>query len=83
MATNQEMHSATYVAVATKLDGKISDIPNKVWNTKVTRDGQQISAIQELADAKSLALKLQADVAALTKSVAALTALVQQLLAKH
>lgn len=74
MATNQEMHSQTYVSVAKNLNAPVSEIPAEVWGVEVKRGGQLVSALQELADTKTLALKNAASLAALTELVSQLAA---------
>jgi hypothetical protein len=70
MATNQEMHSATYVTVARNLDAKISGIPVAVADgVQVKRDGKKISWVQDTADTNTMVRELRASVAALTQLV--------------
>lgn len=45
---------------------RIGAVPAKVWSTPVRRGGKDVSVLQELADAKTLAQTLQAKVAALS-----------------
>jgi murein DD-endopeptidase MepM/ murein hydrolase activator NlpD len=53
----------------------IDGLANRVWwDSTVDRNGDHIPALQELADAKTLALRLEAQVAALTAAVGALAA---------
>ena len=54
MATNQEMHSQTYINVHNILTKLLPALPGKVWDTPVRRGGKNVSALQELADAKTV-----------------------------
>lgn len=72
MATNQEMHSSTYVTVAENLDAKVSGVPTAVANVKIRRNGKEVSWLQDTADTNTM-------VRALTAQVTALTGLVSQL----
>lgn len=70
MATNQEMHSATYVKVAENLDAKISGVPVAVaGGVKVRRNGKEISWVQDTADTNTMVRELKGAVAALTELV--------------
>jgi hypothetical protein len=70
MATNQEMHSATYVTVAKNLDAPVSGVPAAVaTGVKVRRNGKEISWLQDTADTNTLVRELRASVAALTELV--------------
>lgn len=67
MATNQEMHSQTYINVH-NLVGAVEKLPSDVWNdVSVRRNGKTVNALQELADTKTLALETKAQLAALTE----------------
>ena len=66
MATNREMHSQTYLNVH-NLVGAVEELPSEIWNVNVRRNGKTVSALQELADAKTLALENKAGIAALTE----------------
>jgi hypothetical protein len=68
MALNDQQQKDLYDRVMTYVDAPISAVDDKVWATPVTRGGKKISAIQELADAKTEALALRAAVVALAKN---------------
>ena len=53
MPTNQQKLDLIYYRADRYLDMKLSDIAKKVWATTILRGKKRISAIQELADAKS------------------------------
>jgi hypothetical protein len=67
MATNQEMHSSTYVTVARNLDAKVSDVPAAVAGVKVRRNGKEVSWLQDSADTNTLVRQLTAALAAQTE----------------
>lgn len=50
----------------------VNAIPGKVWSTTVNRGGTRISALQELADAKTIAASVQGENAGLRAAVDAL-----------
>lgn len=56
------------------LKNLIDDIPRRVWDTSVERDGQYIPALQELADAKSAGLAALGQIAGLTEAIKQLAA---------
>jgi hypothetical protein len=56
-------------AVVAENQKRIDAIPGKVWGAGVKRGDQTVSALQELADAKTVSIALQAQVAALTELV--------------
>lgn len=51
----------------------IDNIPARVWATTVSRGGKKVSALQELADAKTVALQLEVENAALKQAIAAIS----------
>lgn len=67
MATNQEMHSQTYVTVARNLDAKVSAVPAEVAKIKVRRNGKEVSWLQDTADTNTLVRELRAVLAAQTE----------------
>lgn len=52
----------------------VGAIPERVWNKPVIRDGKQISALQELADTKTIALRTEAKMAGLLSAIQTLAA---------
>lgn len=50
----------------------VNNLPSAVWKTPVTRDGQKIIALQELADAKTITLRVEAALKTLQGTVDAL-----------
>lgn len=74
MATNQEMHSATYVTVARNLDAKVSEVPGAVARVKIRRNGQELSWLQDTADTNTMVRQLLANYAALVELVGQLAA---------
>lgn len=70
MATNQEMHSSTYVTVAKNLNAPVSGIPAAVaTGVKVRRNGKELSWLQDTADTNTMVRELRGAVAALTELV--------------
>lgn len=51
------------------LDSPVSQVDEKVWATAIKRGGKEISALQELADCKTLLLTQQATLAGLLKAI--------------
>jgi hypothetical protein len=56
------------------IDSPISQVDEKVWATAIKRGGKEISALQELADCKTLLLTQQATLAGLLKAIEQLSA---------
>jgi hypothetical protein len=52
----------------------VEDVAAAVWSRSVNRGGKQVSAIQELADAKTNTIALLAKVDSLAESIAAIDA---------
>lgn len=52
----------------------IADVPKDVWATPVLRGGKKVSALQELADAKTIGQRVEAALAAQAASIKALAA---------
>lgn len=71
MALTDKQQADLYHRVTRYLDSKVSDVPKRVWGMPIRRGGKQISALQELADAKTLIIKQQATIDALTAAVKA------------
>ena len=71
MALSDKQQADLYNRVSRYLDSKVSDVPKRVWGMPIRRGGKQISALQELADAKTLIIKQQATIDALTAAVKA------------
>jgi hypothetical protein len=71
MALSDKQQTELYNRVMRYVDSKVSDVPKRVWGIPVKRGGKQISALQELADAKTLLIKQQATIDALTALVKA------------
>jgi len=69
MALTDKQQSDMYYKVNRYLDSKVSDVPKRVWGTSIRRGGKNISALQELADAKTLISRQQATIDALTAAV--------------
>lgn len=53
MATNQEMLTWTYQKVTSIIDTILPALPGKVWAVTIRRGGQNVSALQELANANT------------------------------
>lgn len=51
------------------LDAKVSEVDAQVWATPVKRGGKQISALQELADCKTLLIALQGQIAGIVQAL--------------
>ena len=51
------------------VDAPIGAVPRKVWGISIRRGGKNISALQELADAKTLIIKQQATIDSLAAKV--------------
>lgn len=68
MALSDKQQTDLYNRITRYVDAPISAVDNKVWATPVTRGGKKISALQELADAKTEAQALRAVVVALAKN---------------
>jgi hypothetical protein len=58
----KEVHEGALRALR-YLDTRTSDVAGKVWATPVNRGGAKISALQELADAKTLGQQIKVEVA--------------------
>lgn len=71
MALTDKQQTDFYNRVMRYLDAPVSTVPRKVWGITVRRGGKDISALQELADAKTLIQKQQATIDALTAVVKA------------
>jgi hypothetical protein len=71
MALTAKQQTDFYNRVMRYLDAPVSAVPRKVWGIPIMRGGKQISALQELADAKTLIIKQQATIDALTAAVKA------------
>jgi len=71
MALSDKQQTELYNRVMRYVDSKVSDVPKRVWGIPVKRGGKQVSALQELADAKTLLIKQQATIDALTALVKA------------
>jgi len=69
MALSDKQQTELYNRIIRYVDSKVSDVPKRVWGMPVRRGGKQISALQELADAKTLIIKQQATIDALTAKV--------------
>jgi hypothetical protein len=74
MALTDKQQTDFYNRVMRYLDAPVSTVPKKVWGITIRRGGKDISALQELADAKTLIQRQQATIDALTKAVGALQA---------
>jgi murein DD-endopeptidase MepM/ murein hydrolase activator NlpD len=74
MALTAKQQTDFYNRVMRYLDAPVSTVPKKVWGITIRRGGKDISALQELADAKTLIQRQQATIDALTKAVGALQA---------
>lgn len=63
----------TFSAVLKALDERtLPEVAREVWATNVRRGDVKVSALQELADAKTIAIRLEAQNSALTAAVGAL-----------
>jgi murein DD-endopeptidase MepM/ murein hydrolase activator NlpD len=71
MALTAKQQTDFYNRVMRYLDAPVSTVPKKVWGITIRRGGKDISALQELADAKTLIQKQQATIEALTAVVKA------------
>jgi murein DD-endopeptidase MepM/ murein hydrolase activator NlpD len=71
MALTAKQQTDFYNRVMRYLDAPVSTVPKKVWGITVRRGGKDISALQELADAKTLIQRQQATIDALTAVVKA------------
>ena len=69
MALSDKQQDEMYYKINRYLDMKTSHVSKHVWGTQVSRGGKKISALQELADAKTLISKQQATIDALTEAV--------------
>jgi len=69
MALSDKQQTELYNRVIRYIDSKVSDVPKRVWGTPVKRGGKNVSALQELADAKTLISRQQATIDALTAAV--------------
>lgn len=78
MASNQEMHSQTYINVHNLLTKLVPGIPSKVWDVPVRRGGKNVSALQELADAKTVGYENRDSITALDKKLDAILALLKE-----
>jgi hypothetical protein len=71
MALTDAEQRLMYDRLKKYVDSPISAVPKKVWGIPVLRGGKKISALQELADAKTLIGKQQATIDALTALIKA------------
>ncbi|AYR00905.1 tail length tape measure protein [Arthrobacter phage Hestia] len=71
MALTAKQQTDFYNRVMRYLDAPVSAVPKKVWGIPILRGGKKISALQELADAKTLIIKQQATIDALSSAVKA------------
>lgn len=71
MALTDKQQTDFYNRIMRYIDAPVSTIPKKVWGITIRRGGKDISALQELADAKTLIIKQQATIDALTAAVKA------------
>jgi len=71
MALSDKQQTELYNRIIRYVDSKVSDVPKRVWGIPVKRGGKNISALQELADAKTLIIKQQATIDALAAAVKA------------
>jgi len=71
MALSDKQQADLYNRIIRYMDAPVSAVPKKVWGIPVLRGGKKISALQELADAKTLIGKQQATIDALTALVKA------------
>lgn len=69
MALTDKQQTDLYNRIIRYIDAPVSAVPKKVWGITVRRGGKNISALQELADAKTLIIQQQATIAALTAKV--------------
>ncbi|QKY78978.1 lysin A [Arthrobacter phage Jinkies] len=77
MALSDKQQTDLYNRIIRYVDSPVSAVPKKVWGITILRGGKKVSALQELADAKTLIQKQQATIDALTAVVKAQQAPVQ------
>jgi len=70
MALTDAQQQLIYDRLRKYLDSPISAVPKKTWGITILRGGKNVSALQELADAKTLIIKQQATIDALIAKLA-------------
>jgi hypothetical protein len=73
MALTEAQQQLIYDRLKKYVDSPISAVPKKVWGIPVLRGGKNVSALQELADAKTLIIRQQATIDALVAKITAVT----------
>jgi hypothetical protein len=73
MALTDAQQQLIYDRLKKYVDSPISAVPKKVWGIPVLRGGKNVSALQELADAKTLIIRQQATIDALVAKITAVT----------
>lgn len=77
--TNENRLHETHARATRYLDTKLSEIDSQVWAVPVNRGGKPVSALQELADAKTYAIDNKAQLTVLRTELAAVNAQVKGL----
>jgi hypothetical protein len=70
MALTDAQQQLIYDRLRKYVDSPISQVPKKTWGITILRGGKNVSALQELADAKTLIIKQQATIDALIAKLA-------------
>jgi hypothetical protein len=73
MALTDAQQQLIYDRLRKYLDSPVSAVPKKTWGITILRGGKNVSALQELADAKTLIIKQQATIDALIAKLTAVT----------